>query len=63
MQICIFGASRTAKWLPTAPAPKMHIRIVSMSCSGFLTEHGRVQNARSVLQCRENRWPFCRIVL
>jgi hypothetical protein len=25
---CPASASRTAKWLPTAPAPKMHIRIV-----------------------------------
>jgi len=27
------SASRTAKWLPTAPAPKMHIRMVWLSRS------------------------------
>src|SRR5205085_5317638 len=31
---CPASASRTAKWLPTAPAPKTHIRIELISCRG-----------------------------
>ena len=29
------SASRTAKWLPTAPAPKMHMRMELFSCEGI----------------------------